>query len=207
SDYVKRYQYRLGISQILTQTLRVSLDFEAITDEGFLNSPYRVARIAGAGVDEKYPRTRDSQAVAFRAFKFLMPRSSLRFEYRYFSDTWEIAADTVELGYATNINDAWLMELRYRYYSQNSASFYSDDFSQLQNFMARDKELSTFKSHALGGKLTYALPNQPGFLNKSTINVAYDHVRFEYDDFTDIRSQAPYAFNANVVQLFLSMWF
>ncbi len=207
SDYVKRYQYRLGVSQILTRTLRVSLDYEAITDEGFLNSPYRVARIAGAGVDEKYPRTRDSQAVTFRTFKYLLPRSSLRFEYRYFSDTWEIAADTVDLVYARDLSEPWLMELRYRYYSQNSASFYSDNFSQLQNFMARDKELSTFKSHALGGKLTYTLRKPPAFLNKSTFNVAYDHVRFEYDDFTDIRTQAPYSFNANVVQLFLSMWF
>ena len=207
SDYVRRYQYRLGISQILTRTLRASLDFEAITDEGFLNSPYRVARIAGGGVDERYPRTRESQAVSFRAFKYWPPRSSLRFEYRYFTDTWEIAADTVELAYARELNEPWLMELRYRYYSQNSASFYSDNFSQLQNFMARDKELSTFKSHALGGKLAYTLQKSPSFLNKTTVNVAYDRVRFDYEDFTDIRTQAPYSFNANVVQLFISTWF
>jgi hypothetical protein len=207
SDFVDRYQYRLGVSQILTKTLRMSVDYEAITDEGFLNSPYRSARIAGAAVPERYPRSRESQAVAFRAIKYLMPRSSVRFEYRYFSDTWDIAADMVETGYSRNVSDSWLMELRYRYYSQNRASFYSDNFSQLQNFMARDKELSTFKSHAVGGKLTYTFQDHPAFVNKSTFNVAYDHVKFEYGDFTDTRTQAPYAFNANVIQLFLSMWF
>jgi len=207
SDYVNRYQYRLGVSQILTQTLQVNLDYEAITDEGYLNSPYRSARIYGAAVPEQYPRTRDSQAVAFRALKYLLPDSSIRFEYRYFWDTWDIAADTVEIAYNTYVGKPWLVELRYRYYSQNNASFYSDDFTQKQNYMARDKELSTFKSHAIGGKLTYTFEKHPSFLTKSTLNVGYDHIKFNYDDFTDVRTQALYAFDANVVQLFLSLWF
>lgn len=207
SDYVNRFQYRLGVSQILTRTLRVNLDYEAITDEGYLNSPYRAARIFGAGVPERYPRSRDSQAVAFRTVKYLLPRSSVRFEYRYFWDTWDIAANTAEIAFTTDMSAPWLMELRYRYYAQNSASFYSDNFTQLQNFMARDKELSTFKSHALGGKLTYTFQSHPSFVNKSTLNMTVDHLTFNYDDFTDVRTQSPYAFDANVVQLFLSVWF
>jgi Protein of unknown function (DUF3570) len=207
SDYVNRYQYRLGVSQILTKTWRVNLDYEAITDEGYLNSPYRSARILGAAVPEQYPRSRDSQAVAFRTVKFLPPRSSVRFEYRYFWDTWDIAANTAETAYNRYVSAAWLMELRYRYYAQNSASFYSDNFMQVQNFMARDKELSTFKSHAVGGKLTYTFQSHPSFLVKSTLNLAYDRIRFQYDDFTDVRTGAPYAFDANVAQLFLSLWF
>ncbi|MBI3545922.1 MAG: DUF3570 domain-containing protein [Gammaproteobacteria bacterium] len=207
SDYVNRYQYRLGVSQILTPTLRLSLNYEAITDEGYLNSPYRSARYFGAGIAERYPRSRESQALALRTFFYMQPHSSLRFEYRYFWDTWDIAADTWEAAYNTYISKPWLMELRYRYYTQNNASFYSDNFTQLQNYMARDKELSTFKSHTLGGKLTYVFQSRPSFLTKSTINVAYDHIAFKYADFSDVRTGAPYSFSANVVQLFLSIWY
>lgn len=207
SDYVNRYQYRLGVSQILTPTLRVSLNYEAITDEGYLNSPYRSARYFGAGIAERYPRSRESQAVALRTFFYMRPHSSLRFEYRYFRDTWDIAADTWEAAYSTYTSKPWLMELRYRFYTQNNASFYSDNFTKLQNYMARDKELSTFKSHTLGGKLTYVFQSRPSFLTKSTINLAYDHIAFKYADFSDVRSGAPYAFNANVLQLFLSIWY
>jgi hypothetical protein len=207
SDYVNRYQYRLGVSQILTQTLRVNLDYEAITDEGYLNSPYRSARLYGAAVPEQYPRTRDSQAVALRAHKYLLPGSSVRLEYRYFWDTWDIGANTVEAAYSTYASSLWLVEARYRYYSQNNASFYSDDFTQSQNYMARDKELSTFKSYAIGGKLTYTIQNHPTFVNKSTVNISYDYIKFKYEDFTDVRTQTPYAFGANVAQLFLSVWF
>jgi hypothetical protein len=207
SDYVNRYQYRLGVSQILTQTLRVNLDYEAITDEGYLNSPYRSARLYGAAVPEQYPRTRDSQAVALRAHKYLLPGSSVRLEYRYFWDTWDIGANTAEVAYSTYASPLWLVELRYRYYSQNNASFYSDDFTQSQNYMARDKELSTFKSYAIGGKLTYTIKNHPSFVNKSTLNFGYDYIKFNYEDFTDVRTQTPYAFGANVAQFFLSVWF
>jgi len=207
SDYVNRYQYRLGASQILTPTLRVSLDYEAITDEGYLNSPYRSARVAGAAVPEQYPRTRNTQAVAFRAFKYLLPDSSILFEYRYFWDTWDIGANTAEISYSTYIGKPWLAELRYRYYSQNNASFYSDDFTQTQNYMARDKELSTFKSHTVGGKLTYTFQTHPSFVTKSTLNVGYDHIMFKYDDFTDVRTGDLYSFDANVARLFLSVWF
>ena len=207
SDYVNRYQYRLGLSQILTTTWRVALDYEAITDEGYLNSPYRSARVLGAAVPEQYPRTRDSQAVALRTVKFVLPRSSVRFEYRYYWDTWNIAANTAEVAFNQYVRTSWLMELRYRYYSQNGASFYSDDFTQVQNYMARDKELSTFTSHAVGGKLTYFFQSHPFFIVKSTLNLSYDRIRFQYDDFTDVRTGAPYEFDADVAELFLSLWF
>jgi hypothetical protein len=73
--------------------------------------------------------------------------------------------------------------------------------------MARDKELSTFTSHAVGGKLTYFFQSNPSFITKSTLNLSYDHIRFNYDDFTDVQTGALYSFDANVLQLFLSLWF
>lgn len=207
SDYANRYQYRLGVSQILTKTLRVNLDYEAITNEGYLNNPYRTARLFGAGVPEHYPRVRDSQAMVLRTIMYVQPRSSVRLEYHHFWDTWDITADTVEAAYSTYLGTPWLVELRYRNYTQNHASFYSDNFTQLQNFMARDKVLSTFTSHAFGGTVTYTFQNHPSFVNRSTFNVAYDHLLFEYSDFTDVRTHTPYSFNANVVQFYLSMWY
>ncbi len=43
-DTVRRQDYRLGLSQILTKNLLVGVSFETITDEGFLNNPYRQVR-------------------------------------------------------------------------------------------------------------------------------------------------------------------
>lgn len=209
---IDRYQYRLGLSQVFTRTFHMNFEYEGILESGYLNSPYRAARLQGLLVPEHYPGTRDSYAFAVRALKGLMTSderlgASVQIGYRYFWDTWDIRASTIETGYQRYIGGQWLGEIHYRYYNQTAASFYSDNFETQMNYMARDKELSTFNSHTVGGKLTYALQKHPSFVNKSTFNVAYDFMKFEYDDFTDVRTQTPYAFNANVVQLFLSVWY
>ena len=53
--------------------------------------------------------------------------------------------------------------------------------------MARDKELSTFSSHAAGFKISYVLlEKQPTRLfQEGKVNFTYDFIYYEYDDFTD----------------------
>ncbi len=55
------------------------------------------------------------------------------------------------------------LDLSYRYYTQGTADFYSDLYPRQnsQNFLSRDKELSTFSSNSLGVGLTYEFGTQP----------------------------------------------
>ena len=83
-----------------------------------------------------------------------------------------------------------------------------------QNFLARDKELSTFSDHTIGIGLEYDfLKNGTGLLNKGSVNFYLDMIQFDYEDFRDITvvttpGQEPaYSFDANVIRLFLSLWF
>jgi hypothetical protein len=215
ADRVDRYQFQLGWSQVVTKTFVVTVNFEAIDEDGYLNSPYRAALIVGAPVPEQYPRVRTSQALAVRAKKAWRYErrgwnAALLGEYRFFRDNWEIDATTLGLGYEQYLGRRWLGDLHYRYYTQSRASFYSDDFTAAQTFMARDKELSTFKSHTVGGKLSYVMfdrRREGGEPLRSSVNLSYDYMKFDYDDFTDIRTGRPYSFGANVVQLFLSVWY
>ncbi|MDJ0928015.1 MAG: DUF3570 domain-containing protein [Gammaproteobacteria bacterium] len=221
-DYVERQAYRLGISQILTRSLIVSLNYEVISDEGFLNNPYRSVRYrdpnSGTGYSfqpEVYPRTRTSNAVAIRGRYFLPYRAAVHLGYRYFTDDWDIAAHTGEVGY-THPLGAFNLDLQYRYYTQTKADFYSDlyPYQDAQNFLARDKELSTFQSHTIRFGVSYDfLENGWTFLERGAISAFYDHIMFNYDDFRDLTSdelvgQEPlYSFDADVIQLFISFWF
>jgi hypothetical protein len=205
---IDRYRYGVGLLQVLSKTLTMNVQYEAITDEGFLNSPYRAARIQGAFVPERYPRTRTSQTLAFRFLKYLKGDRSIRLDYRHFTDTWDIRANDFGIAINQYISKRWLLELGYRHYSQNAASFYSDNFEREQNFMARDKELSTFSDHSIGAKVTYTfLPGAGRRLGRGTLNLVYDHMRFDYDDFTDVRSGRSFSFDADVLQLFVSWWY
>jgi hypothetical protein len=228
---IDRWSYRVGVSQILTKSLISSLQLEVITDEGFLNNPYRSYRFVNPSDDrlfalarEVYPRTRTSNAVALNARYYLPYRAALHGGYRFFTDTWGIGANTIEAGY-THPLGPWTFDVGYRYYAQNNADFYKDLFDRpdQQNFLARDKELSTFKSQALSVGATYEFaPNGWRSIKKGTLNFYYDRIQFDYDDFRDARfsllpasdpnfrpagSEPLYSFGANVFQLFVSVWF
>jgi hypothetical protein len=223
-DAVQRQDYRLGVSQILTKNLLLGLTYETITDEGFLNNPYRQVRyLDPTGAQgysyerEIYPRTRTSDAGAARLRYYLPWRAAIYGEYRQHSDTWAIASDTFELGYTHPIEPGWMIEGKLRFYSQNKADFYSDLFprSGYQNFIARDKELSTFTSQSLRLAGSYDIVRGGWkFVERGTVNVIYDHILFDYEDFRDLTGTgaAPgtepfYSFEANVFQIFVSFWF
>jgi len=219
-EEVRRQHYRLGVSQILTKSLLLDLSWEAITDEGYLNNPYRQVRfLDGSGYSyqpEIYPHTRTSNAVALRGLYYLPYRAVLKAGYRYFTDTWGIDAHTVELGYSQPFKERWIVDLGYRWYRQSAADFYGDLFPyrDAQNFLARDKELSTFTSHTFSLGLSYEFGGGWGFVEKGTLNLGWDHVLYRYDDFRDLRDTAApvgeerrYRYDANVLKLFISIWY
>jgi hypothetical protein len=110
------------------------------------------------------------------------------------------------------------LEGRLRHYNQTAADFYSDLFPYVdsQNYMARDKELSTFTSNSIGLTASYEIPKgRIGFIDRGSINFALDHIRFEYDDFRYIKknsgiapgSEPLYSFSANIMQFYISAWY
>lgn len=206
ADAVKRWQYRLGVTQILTPSWLASVNFEAISEDGFLGSPYRAARVFGAAVPERNPRTRSSRAIKLRVKGDLGARNAMHAEYRYFWDTWAIKAHTAEAGYSRYIGDLWLADAFVRYYSQTHALFYSDNAATETLYVSRNRQLSTFDSLGLGAKLSYTWKRVPGRYELKA-NGAYELVRFNFKDFTDIRTLSPYSFQANVLQLYLSATF
>ncbi len=220
---VDRLNYRFGLTQVLTPALIMGFAFELITDEGFLNNPYRSVRYldpdnpAGYAFEpEVYPGTRTSNAASISARYFLPYRAAVHGEYRYFSDSWGVDANTVQIGYTQPWSERWIFEVGYRWYGQSAADFYSDLFSRpnAQNFMGRDKELSTFTSNMINLGVTYELPSFDWrFLKKSTLNFFYDRSFFKYDDFRDITqggvpgTEPLYDFDADVFRVFISGWF
>ncbi|MEM1436965.1 MAG: DUF3570 domain-containing protein, partial [Pseudomonadota bacterium] len=163
-DEAKRQVFRVDLTQVLTRNMIANINYEAVTDEGFLNNPYRQVRYldptAARGYSyepELYPRTRTSSAVAARAMYYLPYRAALKGEFRHFSDTWGIAAWNTELAYTHPIKQGWTFDLKYRFYTQSAADFYSDLFPRqsAQNFLARDKEMSSFATHTVGAGVSY----------------------------------------------------
>lgn len=224
ADEIDRRIYGVDVTQVATRNLVLGFSFETIAEEGFLNNPYRQVRYvdpdAALGYSyefERYPRTRTGNAVALRGRWFLPYRAALQGDYRFYDDTWEIRSHTAEVSYTHPLDQRLVVDVHYRYYTQDAAEFYSDLFPRenFQNFLARDKELASLTSHTLGFGVAWEFKApKVGFFDRTTLNLKYDRILFRYDDFRDLRatglapgSEPLYEFDANVVRLFVSGWF
>lgn len=215
--------YHVSIAQVLTKNLLLSLNYDAVTDEGYLQNPYRSFRYLSDPDDpdstplfeeERYPSTRTSNAVSANFLYYLPYRAAIKTGYRYYTDDWDIDAHTIEVGYTHPLKDKWILDINYRFYTQSDAEFYSDLFTRPdeQNFQGRDKELSEFSDHTLGiGVNYYFLNNGWGFIDKASANARYSHIWFRYDNFSDTtkgsNTEPDYEFDADIIQLFLSIWY
>ena len=219
-----RQQYGVGLTQILTRNLIATLNFEAITDEGFLNNPYRSVRYIDTGSalgysyePELYPNTRTSNAVGLRAKYFLPYRAALEGEYRLFKDSWDIDSHTISVGYIHPMGP-WIFSAKYRYHDQTGAHFYQDIFSRSEatNFRGRDKELSALTSSTFKLGASYEFINDVegwGFIKKGTVNVSYSVLTVDYEEFSDLSTSALlgeeplYVLDADIFQVFFSIWY
>jgi len=206
SERATHWRYRLGATQVLTPRWLASANAEVISDDGYLGSPYRAARVFGASVPERLPTTRTSRALKFRVVGDLGARDAMRAEYRYYWDTWDVRAHTGELGYSRYLGSDLLADGYLRFNSQKKALFYSDNFASETTYISRNRQLGTFTSAAVGFKASYIARRVPGRY-EIKFNTAYELLRFKYSDFTDIRTGKPYSFDANVLELFLSATF
>jgi hypothetical protein len=223
SEQSSSRNYRLSVSQIISKDMIMAVAFETISDEGYLNNPYRSVRYEDASVPrgysyqgEVYPRTRSSNALAVRARYYLPHRAAIHGNYRIYQDSWGIDANDLELGYTQRYGSNWIFEARIRYYQQSGADFYSDlfPFQDAQNFLARDKELSTFDELGIGAGVSYEFDNTNWrTFKRGSLNFYYDYIHFDYADFRDLTQAGSvgdeplYSFNAVVIRAFASLWF
>jgi Protein of unknown function (DUF3570) len=202
-DQAKHWQYRVGVTQILSPKWLASANVEAVADSGYLGNPYRAARVFGAVVPENVPRTRSSRALNLRAIGDLGSRDAIRVSYRYFWDNWAVTSHTFEGGYSRYVGESFLLDGFLRHYRQSKASFYSDD-AQVQNtYVTRNRQLGTYDGNTLGGKVTYSWRKVPGQY-EIKFNGAVELLRYRYSDYTDLRSGGAYSLNASVLQLYVT---
>jgi len=216
--------WSVGLSQVLTRNLLLGLNFETDESDGYLQNPYRGVRFVDPSVALGYsfgpavePNTRTGSAGSAQLKYYLPWHAALDGNYRLYSDTWGILANTIKLGYTQSLFTNWTLEASARYYWQNHANFYSDlyPFQDSQNFTSRDRELAQFHSLTLGlGGSWEFHPGWPHWVDKGTLNFNYNRLHIDYQDFHNnlVPSLVPgdeplYTLDANVMQFFISFWY
>lgn len=214
-------EYRVGLTQILTRQLIANVSWEKMVDDGYLANPYRQFRyLVGNGYlwsPEIFPEARASDTVTLRT-RYHLPnhRAAVYGSYRYYRDGWEIKSHTLEIGYNHTLPSGWLFDVHVRNYRQSAAHFYSDLFPRIdyQNYMTRDKQLSEFTSLTIGAGVSYELPWRNRWIDRSSLNLYWDRIKFDFDNYLDASvdgitagSEPKYSYDADVIRFFLTLWY
>lgn len=183
------YSGSFSLSQVLSVSTVLNLNYDYMQMEGFLSDPYRRVIVFNSNnvfetLHENHPDSRKRQSATTRISQYVEPfRASLIGSYRYYFDDWDIKSHTTEFKFNKYIFDDLILGFNYRYYTQSGSDFYSDRYEQSatpdQQLRTADYKLKPFQSNAFGFNIRLLFrdfaKNNPAwdFLSKSSFEVMY----------------------------------
>ncbi|MAF66955.1 MAG: hypothetical protein CMJ84_15030 [Planctomycetes bacterium] len=155
----------------LSSKMHAELGLTLAHQSGFLETPYNAVVIEdpdlppnpnldnearGFEITEELPDSRSRGVLFGRARRWIGPRTALELGGRLYVDDWGIESVTVEPRlYRTLVADELDLRLRYRFYTQSAADFFSESFIEEVPLRTQDSDLADFDSHTFGTRLTW----------------------------------------------------
>jgi hypothetical protein len=203
-----------GWTQAWTPRFTTQVTTTAQVLHGFQSNPYRAVRIGKTAAQEYEPKDRARYALGAGARYWLTPlASALSVDGRAYRDTWGIVSLSGELAYDQTLGGAFRLRARGRYYTQNSATFYSDDYvlDPRGRYFTGDRELSEMRSLLVGVALIWSAPpdaagNVLSFLSGLQLTLKADGLKTYFPDFHYDRAIVPNTF-ASIITLELRALF
>jgi len=143
----------LGVTQVLGQRTLMTLNGTVSRADGFMSDPYKVALIDELLVPEKRPDSRDKRIVYVSLLRFIeMLKAGIEFNYRWYTDTFGIAANTFGLEWHQKLGEHFVLRPSVRLYDQSEADFYAERFAGYHEFYSADYRLSSLQALSYGLK-------------------------------------------------------
>ena len=155
-----------GVTQILTPTLLVQLNYSFGKSSGYQTDPYKIVSVLDAvtGAPSRYlyesrPDSRTRHSI-YGAAKWALGSFVTDLSARYYHDSWGINSYTVELAEHVPVGRKTYVEPRVRYYHQSAADFfhyYLPSNQTLPAFASADSRLDSFKALTFGATAGFQL--------------------------------------------------
>lgn len=154
-EELSTYLGSVTASQILSPVMIASITYDLAVLDGYQANVYRRVLVLGDLKRESHPRERMRHAVAGTLRRYLKSsKTTLIGQYRYYQDDWGIRAHTPELRVVQDAGETVQVGLRYRYYTQDPADFWSPEYESgpEPTLFTADYKLSRFSVHTIGMK-------------------------------------------------------
>lgn len=177
------YSVSVGLSQVLSKKLQVSVFFDVLQQQGLLSTPYHRIYFAdkvnyyigqaqyipeyesesNVGVYkladdiERLPDSRFKLPIGVRLNYYINERFVLRTYYRFYSDNWDIQSHTANIELPIKVSDRFTVFPMYRFYTQTQSKYYAPYETHLstEKYYTSDPDLATFDSNQYGLGVNY----------------------------------------------------
>lgn len=192
-DEKDQFDLQLGVTQVLTRTRLLQVNFVTSRARGYMSNPYKVISVVNEvdgsilpGYSQHYdkrPRERDSNALYTQLNQGFGDAVGY-LSYRYFWDDWGIKAHTVDLRYRHPFGERLYVQPHVRYYQQSAADFYrsmltNTEVLNLPEYASADYRMAELNTTTFGLKLGY----HPGFGGE--LNARFEVIRQEGEERPD----------------------
>lgn len=157
-DYRRTTYWSLVATQVITKStvLRGGAEFNHV--RGLQEDPYRNVYVAGTNVPEHHPDERMRTDLFLGLSQYIYNRSSVKLDYRYYSDDWGVTSHMIGLKLNQYVNDQFTFRYRYRYYAQLPSDFFRVDYTEpggVDGYQTGDYRLGDFGAHLFGGQVQW----------------------------------------------------
>jgi hypothetical protein len=167
-------------TRVLTPTtlVRVGLEFNQV--DGLQHNPYRHVYAGGTNVPENHPNHRQRRDAFVKLNQYLQNRSSLKLNYRLYSDDWGITSHEIGSRLSQYVTHGVFAQYQYRYYTQTAADFYRDVYTSttgVDGYLTGDYRMAPLSSHLFGVALNLdfaALAIESAILRRLRARMSYD---------------------------------
>ena len=167
-------------TQILSPTTLARFGVEYNVVDGLQHSPYRNVYAGGIHVPERHPDHRQRRDTYVKVNQYLTNHSSLKLNYRLYNDDWGITSHEIGSSLSQYVGRSVSARYEYRYYTQNHASFYRDEYlssNGIDGYRTGDYRLADLASHLFGFSLHWdmeALANVHPVLGRMALRLDYE---------------------------------
>jgi hypothetical protein len=171
SDTKRLTDVLLGVTQVLSSTTLVQLNYTRGAESGYLTDPYKLVSVVDTAGDpvqtlyEKRPDTRARNALYGRAVT-TVGRDVVNLTYRYTWDDWGLHTHTAEARYRFEFGGGHYLEPQLRWARQSQAADFFRPYlrqGESVSFASADYRLSAMTTRTLGLKYGIALKKSGEF--------------------------------------------
>jgi hypothetical protein len=188
-------------TEVLSPSTMVRVGLELNQVRGLQHNPYRNVYAGGTNVPERHPDSRDRRDAFVKLNQYFDNRSSLRLNYRFYSDDWGIASHEAGTRLSQYVTRGVFAQYHYRWYTQTAADFFRDEYESIDGiggYRSGDYRMADLSSHLFGITLDFDL----AVLAPEARVLEHMGVRFSYERYFNSNN-----YSANILETGLDFRF